>query len=253
MQNPHLWNKLNIRWYKIVLILLLSTEVFAQDAPTEHLIDYDAQWIHYGFLMGVHSSRYRIKYNEAFTAPDLDSVHSIIPRNTGGIKVGFVVNMRLFQYLDFRMMPAVSFYENNLEYRYTDGTTFNFFKDATMVELPLLLKYKSVRRGNAAMYLTWGVTPSIEAAGKSDELANEEKLETRNWNLAVDIGAGFDIYFPLFKFSPEIRYSYGLRNMLFEEKNEFNVGLDRLVFQNIGFFITFEGGPSYLKRRKRKK
>lgn len=253
MQTSHSRYKLNLRWYKVVLALLLSLELTAQDSPTEHLIDYDDQWIHYGFLIAGHSSRYRMEYSNAFTTDALDSLHSIVPRNTGGFKVGFVVNMRMFQYLDFRILPTVAFYENVVDYNYIDGTTFSFLKDATFVEIPLMLKYKSARRGNTAMYLLTGFTPAIEAAGKADEGTNRQKLETRNWNYSLEIGAGLDIYFQFFKFSPELRYSYGLYNLLFEEKNDFNVGMDRLVMQNFSVYVTFEGGPTYFKRRKRKK
>lgn len=257
MQTFNSRNKLNLYGNKVALLLLVflffASDLTAQNKIKENLIDYDEQWIHYGFLMGLHSSKYRIKYDEGFTSPLMDTVHSIVPGNNGGFKLGFVVNMRIFQYLDLRILPTVAFYENDLVYQYTDGTSLRELKDATMMELPLLLKYKSTRRGNVAMYLVGGINPSLEAAGRGDEVQNRQKLELKNFNLAFDIGAGFDMYFPLFKFSPEIRYSYGLRNMLSETENIYSVNLDELIFHNIGIFITFEGGPSYLKRRKRKK
>ena len=77
-------------------------------------------------------------------------------------------------------------------------------------------------------------------------------MELKNFNMAFDIGIGLDLYFPLFKFSPEIRYSAGLRNMLSDKENIYNVNLDRLVTNNFAFFITFEGGPNYLKNRKKR-
>lgn len=257
MQSINLRNKLNIHRHKIVVLLLLLELCFsaqAQHEVSENLLNYDAQWIHYGFLIGIHNSKYRIKYSEAFSSPDLDSLHSIVPGNLPGWKVGFVVDMYLHKYLSFRILPTVSFYEQDLTYRFTDGSSERVLKDATLVELPLMMKYKSARRGNVAMYITGGLSPAIEASGKGDELDTKETLELRNWNFAVDAGFGFDLYFPLFKFSPEIRYQWGLRNMLTDETNAYNAALDRLSYQNISFNITFEGGPSYLidKNRRRK-
>ena len=99
-----------------------------------------------------------------------------------------------------------------------------------------------------------GVSPSIEASGKGDELDTQERLELRDINFAIDAGVGFDLYFPLFKFSPEVRYSWGLRNMLTGgDTNDYDVALKKLTYQNITFYITFEGGPSYLRNNKRKK
>ncbi|NQZ78264.1 MAG: PorT family protein [Ekhidna sp.] len=250
-------NKLHICWRKVILAFTLfiglSFSTKAQNNPTDNLIHFDDQWIHYGFAIGVHSSKYMIRYSDAFVSPAMDTVHSIIPGNLGGFKLGFVINMKLAQYLDFRIMPTVGFYENDLSYRFTDGVTQRELKDATMVELPLLLKYRSARRGNLAMYMLAGINPSLEASGKGDEQDVAERLELRNWNLAIDVGVGLDMYFAYFKFSPEIRYSYGLRNMLTDNINDFNVNLDRLTTQNLGIFMTFEGGPSAKRKLGKKK
>lgn len=227
----------------LLLIIGLGQQTIAQNNPTDNLINYEEQWIHYGFLIGIHSSKYVIRHSEFFTSPAMDTVHSIVPGNLGGFKLGFVINMRVSQYLDFRMLPTVGFYENDLTYRFTDATSIRELKDATMVELPLLFKYKSARRGNLAMYMVFGVNPSLEASGKGDEQDVGERLELRNWNIGIDVGVGLDIFYPYFKFSPEIRYSYGLRNMLTNDPNSFSVGLDKLTTQNLGIFVTFEGGP----------
>lgn len=247
MQNVNPRNQLYLRGRKIILasllILGLGHNSIAQNNPTDNLVNYEDQWIHYGFLIGIHSSKYVIRHSDYFTSPAMDTVHSIVPGNLGGFKLGFVINMKVSEYLDFRLLPTVGFYENDLTYRYTDGSNLRELKDATMVELPLLLKYKSARRGNLAMYMLFGVNPSLEASGKSDEEDIGQKLELRNWNLAIDVGVGLDIFYPYFKFSPEIRYSYGLRNMLTNDPNDFSVGLDKLTTQNLGIFITFEGGP----------
>ena len=256
MHTYHTGNKFYLRWRKAVIFLFLlgtGLSVTAQNNPTDHLINYDEQWIHYGFAIGIHSSKYVIRYSDAFTSPAMDTVHSIIPGNLGGFKLGFITNMRIAQYLDFRGSITVGFYENDLLYRYTNNTVLRELKDATMVEFPMLLKYKSARRGNIAMYMVAGINPSLEASGKGDEQDIGQKLELRNWNMAIEVGAGFDIYYPFFKFSPEVRYSYGLRNMLTDEINDFNIGLERLVAHNLTVFLTFEGGPSPKRRRAKAK
>ncbi|MEP1032924.1 outer membrane beta-barrel protein [Ekhidna sp.] len=248
MQTINARNQLYLRGRKIALASLLifglAQSSVAQNNPSDNLLNYEDQWIHYGFLISVHSSKYVIRHSDYFTSPAMDTVHSIIPGNLGGFKLGFVINMKVSEYLDFRLLPTVGFYENDLNYRFTNGITQRELKDATMVELPLLLKYKSARRGNLAMYMVFGINPSLEASGKGDEQDVSQKLELKNWNLAIDVGVGLDIFYPFFKFSPEIRYSYGLRNMLTEDPNDFSIGLEKLTTQNLGIFVTFEGGPS---------
>ena len=250
MQATHIRHKFNIHWRKVVAFLvlgLLGFEGMSQNNPTDYLPDYDEHFVHYGFLLGVHSSKYRIRYADAFETPAYDTLHSIVPGNLAGFKLGFVVNFHLFQFLDFRVLPTVAFYENDLTYRFTDRTEIRHIKDATIVELPLLLKYKSQRRGNYAMYLLGGIKPSFEAVGRGQREDSSEKLDLLRNQLNIEVGAGFDMYFQLFKFSPEIRYSYGIGNMLAtRSRSSFNDPLKKLTTHNLTLYITFEGGPSTL-------
>lgn len=256
MQTTNFRYFFHLHWYKIVIAGLLigySMPSAAQNNPTENLIDYDEQWIHYGFAMAWHSSRYKTLYADEFATPALDSLHSVISERLPGFKVAMLTNMRLLEYLDLRTMVTVGFYENRLLYRFTDGNLIEELKDQTMVEVPILLKYKSVRRRNVAMYMLGGFTTALEAAGRGDDLDIQTNLKLKNWNYAVEAGVGFDIYFELFKFSPEIRYSWGVRNMLPDEPNDFTFPIKHLSYQNFSFYITFEGGPTYLKRSKKLK
>ena len=255
MQTSNTWYKFHLHWYKITFIVFFLSigKLHAQNLSYDNLWDYDEQWIHYGFLIGVHNSDYRIEYNDYFVTPAMDSVHSIIPGNYFGFKLGFVVDFYLLQYLSVRLLPTIGFYEYGLNYRFLDGQhNQKELKDATMMELPLLFKYKSTRRGNLNLYLIGGPNFQIEAAGNGDKVKITEKLELKNFNLSLELGMGCDIFYQLFKFSPEIRYSFGFRNLLSDDINDFNIGLNRLTTHNITAYVSFEGGPSYLKRRKNK-
>ena len=237
----------------IILSLLRTNGLYGQNLNHDNLWNYDEQNVHYGFLIGIHSSDYRIKYNDDFVGPGMDSLHSIVPGKHFGFKLGFVVDFYVFQYLSFRITPTVAFYEYDLNYIYVDGQDDLLeFKDATMLEIPLLFKYKSVRRSNVNMYLMGGPNFQFEAAGRGDGVKIKQGLELKNFNTTFDVGMGFDIFFQLFKFTPEIRYSFGFRNLLPDKPNDFDAALSKLTTHNVTAFITFEGGPTYLKSRKGK-
>jgi len=249
MQAIDLRNFLYLHRYQVIVAVLLlcgslNAEAQRQRGVAVNLPNYTEKFLHYGFGMGLHTSRYTLQYSDAFATPDLDSLHSIVPEGMGGFKIGFISNFRLFQYLDFRPLITIGFYENKLLYRSVTGNTLEELLDATLIEVPLLFKYRSVRRDNVAMYLVGGVTPTLEARGKDDKADSRERLQTRSSMIALEAGVGFDLYYPLFKFSPEIRYSWGITNLLTDETNKFNAGLKRLTPHNISFYITFEGGPS---------
>lgn len=172
----------------------------------------------------------------------MDSVHSIQPPRSFGFSLGFIVNLRLAQYADLRLLPKVSFYEHKLEYNFTDPEipTQSENVETTVVEFPLLVKFKSQRRKNGRMYLVGGITPGIEATGKKEEGEDDEKLPIRGGNVSFEVGVGIDIYYPLFKFSPELRYSAGLINMLKPEDNPLSAGLDRLTTHSVTLYLQFE-------------
>jgi hypothetical protein len=248
MDTINIRHKFNLLGQKTIVILLLlggfisvNQQANAQRRNSAiNLPTYDERWLHYGFIIGLHTSGYRVRYNELFTSAAMDSVHSIVTPSNFGFSLGFIVNFRLAQYLDFRILPKVSFYENRLEYNYTNRPQKIVPVENTIVEVPLVLKFKSQRRLNNRMYIVGGITPSIEATGKRQDVDDDDRLFLTNTNLAIEIGIGTDIYYELFKFSPEIRYSFGLRNLLGNEPNLNTVNLDRLTLHSLTFYLQFE-------------
>ena len=107
-----------------------------------------------------------------------------------------------------------------------------------MVEFPVLLKYKSQRRGNVRMYMIGGVVPALEASGKKK--TEERELGIRTSNISLDAGFGFDLYYPLFKFSPEIRFSRGIVNMLDRTTDAYGAPLKRINTNTVTLYLLFQ-------------
>ncbi len=106
MQRINLRHKLNLYRNKIVLLLigsllgivsvqgqqLHSQDNFEWDTNLPH---YDNRLLHYGFTLGLNSTRFRpVQSNRYFS----DSLVSIRSANKGGFNLGFVVNLRLSKY-----------------------------------------------------------------------------------------------------------------------------------------------------------
>jgi len=180
----------------------------------------------------------KLEYSEAF----LDSVfiHSITPRNSVGFAIGGVVNFRAFEYLDLRITPTVAFYEYRVDYNYTNRPKETQSISAVSVELPVLVKFKSQRRNNIRMYLISGVKPSFEASGRRQEDEEEDRLRIRGNSLSVEYGFGLDIYYPLFKFSPEIRISQGLTNVFQPELHRFSSTIQSLKINSVSLYLIFQ-------------
>jgi hypothetical protein len=227
----------------ILLLLTISLQAYSQRDRGINLPNYDEKWLHYGFYLGVESFQYRLRYSDLFVSPEMDSVISINPATTyGPVNIGFVVNFRLAQFLNLRLLPRFSINERKVEYTYASGNQETQIIEAVTMNFPLLLKYKSVRRGNYRMYLVGGINPSIRVGGKKDTNKEEDKLNIKDSDLSIEFGFGLDVYYPFFKFSPEIRFSRGIVNNLGSDTNFYSKGIDRLTTNSISLFLYFEGG-----------
>ncbi|GJM29360.1 MAG: PorT protein [Cyclobacteriaceae bacterium] len=222
---------------------MVGTQAFGQRDRSINLPNYDNKWLHYGFYLGIESFQYRLKYSDLFVSPEMDTVISINPAVTyGPVNIGFVVNFRLAEFLNLRLVPKFGINERKIEYTYGSGNRETQIIEAVTMSFPLLLKYKSVRRGNYRMYLIGGINPSVRVGGKKDLNKEGDKLIIKDSDIAIEFGFGLDVYYPFFKFSPEIRFSRGIVNNLGSESNFYNKGIDRLTSNSISLFLYFEGG-----------
>jgi hypothetical protein len=201
---------------------------------------YDDRQISYGFMIGLHTSGYQVKYSNQFVTQNFDTVHSVMAPYSPGFSLGFLVNLRIFDELDLRLMPKAGFYDHKLIYQYTNNDYQEQLIETTLMEFPLLLKYKSARRGNVRMYMVGGVSPAFELSGKNDVESNTTNLSVRKSNLSLDAGIGFDFYFPLFKFSQEIRFSRGIVDVLGVDPSVFKEPLSRLNTNTISVYFIFQ-------------
>lgn len=246
MHTTDIWNKFNIYRRKVVILIVIVFGVCSKSSfgqlrtPDMNNPNYDDRLISYGFLIGLHTTGYQMKYADAFDG--IDSLHSIQTDNSPGFSLGFIVNLKWTEFLDVRLLPKVAFYEHKLQYIRTNAPILTETVESTVVEFPLMLKYKSVRRNNLRMYIVGGAKYGIEASGKNkDNNTTEEGLLIQGSNVSLDFGFGFDIYYPLFKFSPELRFSRGVSNMLLADKsNDFSLGVKSLKVNTITLYLLFQ-------------
>lgn len=246
MQTSHIWRQFNLYGKKVAILLLFTVFGISASAQKYRWAEknnpnYDDRKLTYGFLIGIHSTAYKVRYSDMFVTPQFDTLFSVDPTWNAGFSLGFIVNYKLGDFFDLRLTPKVAFYEHSLMYKYTAGQpAFEERVETTMVEFPLLLKYKSERRGNIRMYMIGGVKPAIEASGKKKEENVTNALEVTGGNLSLDFGFGFDLYYPLFKFSPEIRFSKGLVDILDNRVNPLGQPIDRLSTNTITVYFLFQ-------------
>jgi hypothetical protein len=249
MATINLWNMRPIYWQKVIFILSIfgvGINGLAQDASfnkeshwvERNLPNYDDKLLHYGFTIGLNSTRWKPTHSNLYVQSE-DSALSISAPRTTGFSLGFILNIKLGAYFDLRVLPTVAFYQRNVKYVFANNTSSLQTTESTFIEIPLLCKYKSERHGNTRMYMLAGIKGGVEAGAKKKEKKDTD-LRTSNLDLCMEYGFGFDIYYQLFKFSPEIRFSHGLLNMLNKDANPYSQSLSKLTSHTITLYLHFE-------------
>ncbi len=82
----------------------------------------------------------------------------------------------------------------------------------TYVVLPLEIKCSALRYRNMRPYFTGGVMAAYDVSKD-----RPEQLRLKNMNTYLTVGLGCDFYLPFFKLCPEVKFCFGLKNLL--EKN----------------------------------
>jgi len=241
MEITHLWNKLDLQCKKVVSLALLSLLFFygnAQKSQNINYAQYDEKKLSYGFILGGHYDSFVLSHTNDYQ--ENTSVTNLKGDGGSGYTLGFIVNYHINDILDFRALPSVGFYERRIKYNnITDSEEVSELFESTFLELPLLFKFKSIRRGNTRFYFLAGVKPSIEV-GANKEKVKETVLSTKSRDLSIELGIGNDSYFPYFKFSPELRFSLGLLNMIDGDNTSPSNFIKRMPSYSVGLYFIFE-------------
>jgi len=246
MAQLNFWNKFYLHGSKIVLLLLVLginfQNSYAQNnGKTKNLANHDDQTLHFGFYLALNSNSYRVVQSDYFVQLK-DTLRSISAPWTGGANVGFVVNLRLAEYMDLRALPGFTFTQRSLDYVFNtvgqESTVTQIFEN-TYVELPFCLKMKSARRGNHRMYILAGGKMSIATNIKKKNVL-PDNVRLVNYGYAFEYGVGIDIYNQMFKLAPEIRISHGLNNMAVADQFVYSKAIDKLFMHTVTLVFNFE-------------
>ena len=228
----------------VILIIFSANNAFSQKyKKPQNLVRYDFQKIHFGFTLGINELNFNLLKNTNTITND--TLKTIYTKSLKGFNLGIVSNLRLGKYLDLRFVPALIFGERHLSYGFNDSLNVsnNEIKkiESTLLDFPVYLKYKSERYNNFRAYVLTGIKYSLDLASK-DEIDDEgqEIVKLKKNDLMGEIGFGLDFYLEYFKFSPQIKISYGLLNLLTNDSTIYTESINKLTTNGWMLSFTFE-------------
>ncbi len=217
----------------------------------------DDKTISYGFFLAPHTSIHQIKYSDNFVNganPAAPIVARITPDYRPGFALGFIGILKFHDQVHMLLTPKIGFYEFA-----TDVTYFavpdnslpipgelpptnieSYTSEQTLVEFPLLFKYRSIRFNNTRMYFIGG--GSYRFRTKAQDEANLDDLVVEGQDFTLEMGMGFEFYFKYFKFAPEIRFNHGLVDIYRPENTNplFADAIQSVKPKSITIYLNFQ-------------
>lgn len=238
MHPTDLWHQLHlprpqVAWLCLIAILLAVSAQAQRNKPI-NLENYEkAHRLRYGFQLGAFNSIMSVDSELRD-----DTLSLVRAAHSPGFLLGFILNINFDDELwSFRLLPNISFYERQVEYFYRTGEREVQIVDMAMIEIPMVFKYRSLRRRNHRMYLIGGFNFNIQAGGAAQDVRN---LSIRRNNAEITYGFGIDLYNTYFKLAPEIRFAHGLVNLHQEAANLYNRNISGMYTHRVSLVFNFE-------------
>lgn len=169
----------------------------------------DLKKLHFGFSVGMHFQDLSLS-NNGFVTADGETWYAEVPGHSPGFCVNVLADLRLSQYFNLRLSPGMYFGNKRVTYlETTNGVEETQNIRSNYVVVPLDLKYSALRYRNLRPYLVGGVMGVFDVAKK-----RSEQIRLTSADLMLTIGFGCDFYLPFFKLCPEIKFCFGLRDLL---------------------------------------
>lgn len=228
--------------YTAFLSLLAPAVLQAQSNKLRNQPKYDNRVVHFGFCLGLNTYNFQIR--EKADLASVPGVYNIWSTTAPGYSIGIISNLRLGTHFDFRFIPTFSstvrHMHVDMENPYTmERDVEDFEIESSFIQFPFELKFKSQRINNHRWYVLGGFQYSIDLASK-EKVDDDTIFKIKKNNMDYQVGVGIDIYFEYFKFSPQLKGSFGINNLLVEDGTVQSSGIDQLLSRCILINFTFE-------------
>lgn len=212
----------------ILLLFCVLTAMAQQDRHVQHKPYIDLRPMHFGILVGMHLQDLEFDQVGPHMMEDEDGnmqeryVLCDADRWNAGFSVGVLGELRLSNNFSLRVTPTMHFGAKhltllNMKEKDETGQFVRKTQDMknTYVSLPIDLKFAAPRWNNCRPYIMAGVNAMMNLTS-----GEQDMIRLKRFNTMAEVGLGCDFYLPFFKLIPELKFCFGLSDVL--NKNHVN-------------------------------
>lgn len=204
-----------MKLYRVILLafaaVAASATLYARDFndKLQNRPYADLRRFHLGFSIGTHTEGLNLVHN-GFVTDDGEQWRVEQPGYQPGFCVNGLLSLRLSTYFSVRFSPGMYFGTRDLRFlELNTGETQRQSVKSTFVVLPVDIKASALRYRNARPYAVAGLMPAFDVSKRRSEY-----IQLKSADMYLSVGFGCDFYLPYFKFIPEVKFCFGLTDVL---------------------------------------
>jgi hypothetical protein len=204
------------RYQLAILCLLTLCQTHAQEQKVQHRPYIDQRKFHWGFFFGLHMQDLELKNNGYIDPVSGEQWYAEVDNYNPGFSVGVLGEMRLNNYMALRLTPTMHFGQKHITFHeQVSGRDSTQNIKSTYISLPLDLKLSGPRHNNYRPYFLVGINPMLDLTTKK-----QKALLMKPFDCYIEVGMGCDFYLPFFKLIPELKFCFGLVDILQKKRND---------------------------------
>ncbi len=196
----------------ILLLIAFSSSLsvsakWGDKVPNRQYADLK-RW-HWGFSVGAHVQDFNFVHS-GYVTSDGAQWQIEVPDFSPGFNATVLGDLRLHKYLNLRLSPGMYFGSKSVHMLdINSGRKELQDVKSAFVVLPIDLKVSGDRLHNTRPYFTLGAMGVLDISKK-----RSDPLVTKDFDTMLTVGLGCDFYLPFFKLNPEIKFCFGLTDIL---------------------------------------
>ncbi len=210
-----------MRKYILLSILVIASfsSLIAQEYIDQNQPTIDFKRLHFGFSVGLNTQN--MLFTHVNQTANSEQWFAEIPSYNPGFSVGLLSDLTVSRYLNLRFAPGLHFGSKGVTLRRWNSTEeLNQDLKSNYLYMPIELKYSSLRLNNTRPYLMIGGAAALDLARKSGDT---EYLRLNPLDYYLEVGVGCDIYYSYFKLIPELKFCFGLSNVLDKTRSDLEI------------------------------
>jgi hypothetical protein len=204
----------------LIMIALFSV---AQQRKVQNQPYADYKLYHLGFHVGLHSQDLLLT-NNGIATPEGKILFAEIPDYSPGFSVGVIGDLFLNPYMNLRLTPTIHFGDRTILFKdFESQEETRVSVRSNYLSVPLDLKISSMRLNNTRPYILGGIYVASDLGRKKGY-----QLLMKGLDYGFEFGFGCNIYMPYFRLAPEIKFQFGLPNVMEHDRPDLANEADKI-------------------------